>query len=225
MDRPLMASDRGSALTTIADVLKLLGGIPAERVRVHPRPGTASERDVLAVHSREKRLCELVDGVLVEKTMGYYESILAGVLLQLLRNYLDEHPLGIAAGADGMMRLAPGLVRIPDVSVVLWERLPDHELPSEPIPDLVPHLAVEVLSQGNTEEEMDRKVGEYFSSGVLLVWLLDPDSRTMKVYTSPQRSSVIETDGVLDGGPVLPGFRVTLREIFERAIGPLGKLG
>src|SRR5215467_10722255 len=159
---------------TVSDLLHQLGDIPPERVRLQPAPGTATEADVVAVHDREKRLCELVDGVLVEKTMGYYESYIAATLIRLLGNFVAEHDLGIVAGADGMMRLAPGLVRVPDVSFVAWERLPGQRLPRQPIPDLVPDLVVEVLSEGNTPHEMARKLDEYFARGVQLVWLVDP---------------------------------------------------
>ncbi|MCE5268992.1 MAG: hypothetical protein LLG00_14035, partial [Planctomycetaceae bacterium] len=61
---------------TIADVLTHLGGIPPERVRLFPPPGTATEKDVEELDDHADRLCELIDGVLVEKTMGYKESIL-----------------------------------------------------------------------------------------------------------------------------------------------------
>ena len=57
---------------TVAELLHYLGDIPAERVRLQPAPGTATETDVVAVNEQENRLCELVDGILVEKTMGYY---------------------------------------------------------------------------------------------------------------------------------------------------------
>lgn len=62
---------------TVADLLHQLGDIPPERVRLQPIPGTATEADVVAVHDREDRLCALVDGVLVEKTIGYYESYIS----------------------------------------------------------------------------------------------------------------------------------------------------
>jgi Uma2 family endonuclease len=120
---------------TVADLLHQLGDIPPERVRLQPPPGTATEVDVVAVHSREDRLCELVDGVLVEKTMGYYESYIAATLIRLLGTFVVEHDLGIVAGADGMMRLALGLVWIPDVSFVSWEKLPGRRLPRQAIPD------------------------------------------------------------------------------------------
>ncbi len=65
---------------TVADMQQQLGGIPLARIRMVPPPGTATEEDVLAVHARTGRLCELVDGTLVEKVMGYRESRLAVVL-------------------------------------------------------------------------------------------------------------------------------------------------
>ena len=81
----------------------------------------------------------------------------------------------------------PGLVRIPDVTFVSWKRLPGHKLPAEPIPDLIPNLAVEVLSVSNTKAEIDRKIGEYFRVGVQLVWMIDPPTRTAEVYTTAGR--------------------------------------
>src|SRR6516225_7571381 len=120
----------------------------------------------------------------------------------LINSYLDKHDLGICVGADGMMRIAPGLVRIPDVSFISWGRLPGRESPREPIPDLVPDLAVEVLSEGNTKAEMDRKVQEYFDSGVRLVWLIDPRKRTARVFATSEKSALVRSDQVLDGGVV-----------------------
>ena len=69
------------------------------------------------------------------------------------------------------LKLMPRLVRIPDVSFISWDQLPAHEYPNDPIPELHPDIAVEVLSEGNTEEEMRRKVKEYFFAGTRLVWL------------------------------------------------------
>ena len=62
---------------TLADVLQQLGGISPRRIRFRPAPGTATEDDVIKIHDRERRLFELIDGVLVEKVMGYWESVLA----------------------------------------------------------------------------------------------------------------------------------------------------
>src|SRR4051812_22962571 len=94
---------------TAADLFDRFGPIPLRRVRFDPEPGSATEEDVLEVHRREKRLCELVDGVLVEKTAGVQESYLALLIARRIGIYLDGTGLGIVLGADGMARLAPGL--------------------------------------------------------------------------------------------------------------------
>ena len=202
---------------TMADLLERLGGVPLRRVLADPAPGTATEQDVIEVEAREKRLCELVDGVLVEKPMGFYESRVATVLGHLLENFLDQHDLGIVVGEAGMMRLGTGLVRIPDVAFISWDRIPGRDVPRRPIPDLVPDLAVEVLSEGNTAKEMERKRGEFFRAGVRLAWFIDPVGRTAEAYTAPDQSTAIGQDGALDGGAVLPGFVLPLRELFARA--------
>jgi Uma2 family endonuclease len=202
---------------TLADLLERLGNVPLERVRVHPAPGTATEADVLARPAGQKHICELVDGVLVEKAMGYYESLLAALLIGFLRRYLEEHDLGIVLGEAGPLRLAPGLVRVPDVSFIAWERFPDRRLPAEPMPDLAPDLAVEILSPGNTGREMERKRAEYFAAGTRLVWIVSPGDRTVQVCTSPADVRLLGEDAILDASPVLPGFRLPIRDWFGAA--------
>ena len=202
---------------TVADILRRLGSIPPERVRFQPTPGTATEQDVLLQQNGSNRLCELVDGVLVEKAMGFYESRLAAVLIHGIETFLERHNLGIVLGADGMLRLAPGLVRIPDVSFISWSRFPGRKLPREPIPDLAPDLAVEVLSESNTPGEMRRKLREYFKAGARLVWYADPDTRTVEVYSSPERKTVLGESDELTGGRVLPGFRLSIQRWFAQA--------
>jgi Uma2 family endonuclease len=75
-------------------------------------------------------------------------------------------------------------------------------------------LAVEVLSAGNTSAEMERKRREYFDAGVQLVWMIEPRARTVAVFTSPAESRALGVDDVLDGGNVLPGFSLKLRDLF-----------
>ena len=167
---------------TAADLVVRFGAVPLNRVRHAPAPGTASERDVVEIHDREKRLYELVDGVLVEKTVGIYESYLAGRLLHLIWEFVEQHDLGVVLGADAMMRLAPGLVRIPDVSFVSWQRLPERDVPREAISSVMPDLAIEVISRGNTREEMQQKLADYFAAGVRQVWYVYP-RRAMSAST------------------------------------------
>jgi Uma2 family endonuclease len=77
-------------------------------------------------------------------------------------------------------------------------------------------LAIEVLSKSNTKAEMERKLREYFRAGVQLVWLIDPKTRTAQVYTSPTSMKRIGKDQVLDGGEVVPGFKLSLQKLFAR---------
>ena len=208
------------AIKTLADLRKRLGGISLDRIWFHPAPGTATEKDVLEVEARENRLCELVDGTLVEKAMGFYEARLAMRLGRMIDTFVDENDLGVCVGADGMMRIATGLVRIPDVSFIGWDRLPGREAPTEPIPDLAPDLAVEALSEGNTKAEMVRKVREYFDACVRLVWLIDPKKRTTRVFSAPEKSILVRADQSLDGGDVLPGFVRSLADLLDRGRRP-----
>jgi len=210
-------------IKTLADLWRRLGGIPLDRIWFHPAPGTATEKDVIEAEARENRLCELVDGTLVEKAMGFEEARLAARLVYLVNSYLEQTDLGICVGADGMMRIAPGLVRIPDVSFITWDRLPGRESPREPIPELAPDLAVEVLSDGNTKAEMARKVREYFEAGVIMVWLIDPKKRTARVYSTVEKSVLLRADEALDGGEVLPGFVLRLSDLLDR--GPAAATG
>jgi Uma2 family endonuclease len=199
---------------TVADLLAELGDIPPHRILLRPMPGTATEQDVVVIRHRHKRLCELVDGVLVEKATGLKESALAALLIGYLIQFVRPRDLGFITAPDGALRLMPGLVRIPDVSFISWGRLPERRIPEEPIPTLAPDLAVEVLSESNTPKEMARKLREYFSVGVRLVWYVDPESRTVEVFTAVDRSTTLDAGQTLDGGAVLPGFALPLAELF-----------
>ncbi len=201
-------------IETLADLVESLGGIGLERIRMSPSPGTATEQDVIDIEARENRLFELVDGVLVEKVMGYRESLLAIFLAARLSDFAMQNKLGLVTGSDGMMRLFPGLVRIPDVAFAAWSRFPDGRVPTEPIPDIAPDLAVEVLSRSNTTAEMTRKTREYFDAGTRLVWLVDPDSRCVDVFSSVEKSSRLSEDAILAGAEVLPGFELPVKDLF-----------
>jgi Uma2 family endonuclease len=201
---------------TAADLFERLGNIAPERVRMQPLPGTATEKDLIRFNDRTDRLYELVDGTLVEKVMGYPESLLAVDIIQLLGPHVRQHDLGALAGADGGMRLMAGLVRLPDVSFLARARFPDGHRPTEPVAGLAPDLAIEVLSAGNTPGEMARKLKEYFLSGVRVVWFVDMRKFTVEVFTAPDQSTLLGEDEVIDGGDVLPGLALPVREVFAQ---------
>lgn len=208
---------------TAGKVLSEFGDVPLSRVRLDREPGTAKEQDVLDLHDREDRLYELVDGMLLAKTVGNFESYLAVTTGHLIQVFLNEENLGIVLGAGGMLRLAPGLVRIPDVSFISWDRLPDGRLPDAPIWRLAPDLAIEIISPANTQREMERKLRDYYDAGVRLVWYAYPEKREIHVYSAVDRCEVFGDTQTLEESDVLPGFRLDVRAFFARPAAPGAK--
>jgi len=203
------------AIRNVAELLHELGDIPPERVLMNPPPGTATEADLLRKVEAEDKLCELVEGTLVEKPVGYREAKLAALLVHHLMSFVLPRKLGAVSGPDSTLRVTKGTLRLPDVAFVTAARLASTQTGNKRVPSLSPDLAIEVLSPSNTKREMARKRREYFAGGTRLVWEFDPERRTVDVYDSPEATprQVIEAD-TLDGGEVLPGFSVPLRELF-----------
>jgi Uma2 family endonuclease len=184
---------------------------------MRPAPGTATSDD--AVYSKERfdLLCELVNGILVAKTMGYFESKLAVALAYFLHQYLESHPLGEVAGADGSCETVDDNVRKPDVSFTSFERIRKLGKSTRAKLPFAPDLAVEVLSPSNTAHEMDIKLKEYFAGGTRLVWYLEPELKTARAFTAVDQHEDIPAGGALRGGNVLPGFELPLAKLFEKA--------
>jgi Uma2 family endonuclease len=194
---------------TLADLVADLGGIPLRRIRLRPAIGAATVVDV-----EQNKGCELVDGTLVEKAMGFKEAILAAYLTRIIGQFVEEHELGFVVGPDGPWQLDLKLVRLPDVAFVSWGRLPTDELPQTPVPAIAPDLAIEVLCEGNTPTEMKRKTREYLKAGVSLVWIVDRFSFTVKVHRPKLKETILTRSGCLDGVNVLPGFRLSIEQMF-----------
>ncbi len=200
---------------TMADLLYSLGNISPCRVLMRPPPGTATEDDALAhLEGEFRRRVELIDGTLVEKPMGVQEAFLAMWLGTLLNNFVAPRRLGLVGGADMLIRLLHRQLRLPDVSYFPWTQIPPGFLDAR-IGTVSPALAVEVLSVSNTRAEMERKRREYFASGTQLVWIVDPRSETVAVYTDATAHTTLTTTDTLDGGAVLPGFTVAVAELFS----------
>jgi Uma2 family endonuclease len=202
--------------TKMSQLLDSLG-VSADRVLLDPLPGTATVRDLARLNDTKPngRLYELVDGTLVEKAMGASESFIAYLIMKALGRYSDKHgDLGMVLGEAATLRLFKNVCRAPDVSFTYWDRLPNRKVPSEPVPHLAPDLAVEVISKGNRPGEMNRKLKDYFRAKVRVVWHVDPKTRSVKVFTSPTDSVELGPDDTLDGGDVLPGFKLAVASLF-----------
>ncbi len=179
-------------------------------------PSTSVEP--LSVEPPGDVLYEVVDGRVVElPPIGAYESDIANFLAELLNDHARGGRLG-RAFVELLFRIdvAKDLKRRPDVAFVSSSRwLYGKRVPRGEAWDMIPNLAVEVVSKSNTGEEILAKLGDYFQTGTELVWVIYPSARQVYVYTSTTEVRILAEPANLDGGNVLPGFQLSLNRLFE----------
>jgi len=163
-------------------------------------------------------LYEVVDGRLVElPPMGAYESDIANWLAELLNENAREGHRGRAlVELLFLIDVARDLKRRPDVAFVSAARWPvGKRVPKGEAWDMVPDLAVEVVSKSNTAEEILEKLEDYFRAGTLLVWVVYPSVRQVYVYRSTTDVQILAGPADLDGGEIVPDFHLSLHRLFE----------
>ncbi len=166
--------------------------------------------------NQDKRL-ELVEGVIYEMSpAGGKHGEIAMEIGMFIRLYVKEHRLGrVTAAETGYILFknpdGKDTVRAPDVGFVAMERAPDG-LPKGYVP-FAPDLAVEVISPGNTAGDIHNKMLELLRAGTRIVWIIYPDSQTVVVHT-PEGAKTLEINDTLDGGDVLPGFTLPVKDVF-----------
>lgn len=160
---------------------------------------------------------ELVDGELVEVPgASGVHGLIALLVGSLIRAFVTEKRIGVAFG-DGtayILQSKPDLVRIPDASYVSWDRIPEGGVPDRFMP-LAPDLAIEIVSPGDTAQEVYDKVHQYLDAGTLMVWVLWPRYQAVTQYRANGHVQEFSAEDVLDGGNVLPGFRVMVSDLFD----------
>jgi Uma2 family endonuclease len=160
---------------------------------------------------------ELVDGRLVERHMGNKSSWVATKIAMVLGAYVDQHHLGWVFTSEAGYRLDPthpNTLRKPDVSFVRFGRLPNEE-PADAYDNLAPDWAIEVLSPGDTVLELEDKIEDYLSAGVRLVWVVNPQTKVVKVHVQGRPIEEYRSGDELTGGDVMPGFRCPVSSLFE----------
>jgi Uma2 family endonuclease len=170
--------------------------------------------DLLAMPDGDR--FELVDGHLVERYMGFLSSVIGATVIGLIRAYLQECNSGWVAGSDCGYQCFPDephKVRKPDVSFIALSRLPQEAMPTGFV-RIAPDLAVEVISPNDLDVETDQKVEDYLHAGVKLVWVINPQSRTVLVYRADGSIVGLRDSDELTGETVLPGFRCGVSELF-----------
>ena len=158
---------------------------------------------------------ELSRGELVPMTpVGLQHSAIVGRLGEFLSRYARENQLGIV-GMEGGFKLErdPDTLRAPDIHFVSKARI-EKEGITQKFADYPPDLAIEVLSPEDTASEVQKKVEEYLAGGVRLIWVVEPATKTVTAYRSHQDVKVFPQDQEMEGGDVLPGFRIWVAEIF-----------
>jgi Uma2 family endonuclease len=214
-DTSSLAAGPVGVFNTPRELAERFGDIPLWRICFSPLPGSATEEEAILRNEQSNRLYELVDGTLIEKVMGTFESLIAGRIVTLFNNYLDAHhpKPGLALPADGMLKLRIKLIRIPDASFIARDRLRPGVFPRHGVAKVAPTIAVEVISEGNAKREMDEKLDEYFSHGAAEVWYVYPDTKSLMRYTSRDRFETLSDDDVLTTS-ILPGFTCPLAALF-----------
>jgi Uma2 family endonuclease len=166
-------------------------------------------------------LYEVVEGRVVEPPeMGVFEVAIANTLAEAIKAFFDKTGRLGRVYVEMLFRIDAGsnLQRRPDVAFISFERWPrDRPVPRTAAWDVVPDLAVEVVSPNDTMAEVNIKVNEYSRAGVRQVWLIDPGNETAHVYVSPNRIEVLHADDSFDGGDLLPGFRLRLGDLLNES--------
>jgi Uma2 family endonuclease len=161
-------------------------------------------------------LYEVVDGQIVEKTLGAYEVDITNLFKDLLAVFAAQHGLGrVHMETLFLIDSARGLKYRPDLAFLSRERWPiGRRAPRKDAWDVIPDLAIEIVSPSNSASEVMRKVTEYFRAGVRVVWVIYPLESLAQVFDSASNSRIIDKEGLLEGGEVLPGFQLPLATLF-----------
>jgi Uma2 family endonuclease len=160
---------------------------------------------------------EIVNGELVDKgNLGALHGYVCSLLLMELAGYILSKKLGVILNSSTAFKMKNGNKRSPDISFLIKERLQGiTELPSGYL-EGAPDLAVEVLSPGNTVEEMEDKIAEYFENGSRLVWIVSPTQHYILVYRSAQEPDrLLKSADFLEGEDVIPGLKLPVADLFQ----------
>lgn len=166
----------------------------------------------LQLPENTSRIFELIDGEIVEKMPSNpLSSNIATRIIIPIGNYLATNDIGYLTTEAGGYKIF-GDTYVPDVAFISKSRLP--ELPYIGFAPIPPDLAVEVVSPTDDKDELLSKVANYLAAGVL-VWVLYPLEKEVKVFAPGQPVQTVDIKGVLDGGEVLPGFKLAVKDIFR----------
>jgi Uma2 family endonuclease len=159
---------------------------------------------------------ELVKGDLIQMSpTGHEHGVIAISLSAPLHSHVRANKLGVVcAGETGfVLSHNPDTVRAADVAFIRQERY--EKVGRTPqFWEGAPDLAVEVLSPTDTVRRVESKVEDWLTAGAQMVWVVSPRLRTVTIYRSVTEIAVLGEKDMVDGGEVIPGFRISVSEIF-----------
>lgn len=159
---------------------------------------------------------ELIDGEIVEKTMpGSMHGGTVGEMLIELGLFLRTQPIARMETEVRHADVDHEWVFLPDISVTKRDRRPPRGEESGPI-EVMPDLAIEVLSPDDRPGRVARRIEYYLRSGVTLIWIVDPEDESVAVFERGAASRDVRSPDKLSGAPVLPGFELDLGDLFAR---------
>jgi Uma2 family endonuclease len=161
---------------------------------------------------------EVVDGRIVEESpLGAQEGSTASLLVESMGYFARSNRLGRVV-TEVLFVIDPDrpLRRRPDVAFVSRERWPvNQRVPREAAWDVIPDLAVEITSPNDLIDDLMDKIEEYFVAGVRRVWVIYSKQCKVYIYESPTNVRILQLGDELDGGTIVPGFRIPLTQLFE----------
>jgi Uma2 family endonuclease len=163
----------------------------------------------------DDRRYELVDGRIVRMSpVGYQHGRVVARLATLLERHTQSRGLGVVLAEVGFtLGSNPDTVRAPDIAFLQRGRVPSTE--PRGFWKGPPDLAIEVLSPEDRPSEVVQKIEEYMARGVSAVLIVDPDERTATVHRPLQPPATLRSNERLDLGDVVPGFRCSVRDLFD----------
>ncbi|MGD0092613.1 MAG: Uma2 family endonuclease [Planctomycetota bacterium] len=178
---------------------------------------SCEEFEALSLASKVSPRAELIDGEIVESMGGAYtHSLVVANVCGIVRNFVIANKLGrVVTGETGIhIRSELPRCRLADVVFLSYKRVPKGEAKKRFL-RAPPDLVVEVLSEDDTWSDIEDKIQDYHRTGVDMVWVADPQTRTVRVFPRGGTPSIVHDGEEIDGGEILPGFRVPISEFFD----------
>jgi Uma2 family endonuclease len=186
-----------------------------EQIRTQIRAKEWSDQEFMALPDDGNRY-EIINGELVNVGNSGMEHGNIGIFLGgLIEIFVRQHNLGVTCDSSTAFKLKAGNKRSPDISFVSKERLIGLKRIPKGFFEGAPDLVVEIISPGNTFEEIHNKIEEYFESGTKLLWIIHPDEKYVLVYHSPQPDRLLRSNDFLDGEDQIVNFKVLVSDLFR----------